>query len=103
MNTKVTLYHANWCGHCKNFMPQWNALTKLLDQHQISYEDFEDSRDANAVNAANIVGFPTIKITKNNQEYDYNGERSVDGLLNELGIQAGGSNSKRIMIKYTKI
>lgn len=102
MNTKITLYHANWCGHCKNFMPQWDALTKLLDKHNISYEDFEDARDGDEINKANIVGFPTIRITKDDNHYEYNGERSVDGILNELGIQVGGSNSKRIMIKYTK-
>ena len=102
MNTKVTLYHANWCGHCKNFMPQWNALTKTLEKNNISYEDFEDSRDSELINSANIVGFPTIRITKNDTEYEYNGDRTVDGILNELGVQIGGSNSKRIMIKYTQ-
>lgn len=102
MNTKITLYHANWCGHCKNFLPQWNALTKTLDKHNISYEDFEDTRDQKIISDANIIGFPTIKITKNSNEYEYNGDRTVDGILNELGIQVGGSSSKRIIIKYTK-
>ena len=100
MNTKITLYHANWCGHCKNFMPQWNALTKTLKKNNIAYSDFEDTRDADVINSANIIGFPTIRITKNNKEYEYNGERNVDAILNELGIQAGGSKSKRIMINY---
>ena len=102
MNTKITLYHAKWCGHCKNFIPQWNALTKTLEKNNISYADFEDSRDADVINSANIIGFPTIRITKDNHEYEYNGDRTVDGILNELGIQVGGSNSKRIMIKYTQ-
>lgn len=102
MSTKISLYHANWCGHCKNFMPQWNALTKFLDKYNISHEEFEDSKDKDAIDQANIAGFPTIKISKNNQEYDYQGERSVDAIINELGIQTGGSNSKRIMIKYTE-
>lgn len=102
MNTKITLYHANWCGHCKNFLPQWEALTKTLDKHNIGHEDFEDSRDGAVISAANIMAFPTIKITKGNDEYEYNGDRSVDGILNELGIQAGGSKSRRIKINYTK-
>lgn len=102
MNTKITLYHANWCGHCKNFLPEWNALTKMLEKHNIDFEDFEDSRDGDIINNANIVGFPTIKIKKNDETYDYTGERSANGILNELGVQVGGSNSKRIMIKYTK-
>ena len=49
----------------------------------------------------NIQAFPTIKISKNNQIYEYNGERTVDGIINELGIQNGGSKSSRFYIKYS--
>jgi len=101
---KITLYHANWCGHCKNFIPQWNALTKFFDEHNISYDDFEDKRNSNEIQEAGIQGFPTIRINKNGNEYDYNGPRTADAIINELGIQLGGSNKEiqRIFIKYTK-
>ena len=102
--TKVTLYHANWCGHCKNFLPNWNALTKYFDSHNINYEDFEDQANSEVIQKAGIEGFPTIRINKNGEEYDYMGDRSVDAIINELGIQSGGaSNSKRVYIKYSKL
>lgn len=101
MNTKVTLYHANWCGHCKNFLPQWNALTNFLEKHNIDYADFEDSKNSDVIEQQNIQAFPTIKISKNNNEYEYNGERTVDAIINELGIQNGGSKSSRFYIKYS--
>ena len=104
-NTKITLYHADWCGHCKNFLPNWNALTKYFDSHNIKHEDFEDSRDHDVVESAGIQGFPTIRISKNGKEYDYHGDRSVDAIIHELAPQEGGNlnNSKRVYIKYTKL
>ena len=45
-------------------MPQWNALTKFLDKYNVKHEEFEDSRDKDVIDQANIAGFPTIKISK---------------------------------------
>lgn len=112
--TKITLYHANWCGHCKNFLPQWNALTKYFDSNNISHQDFEDQINPLEIEKAGINGFPTIRISKNDKEYDYVGERSVDAIINEVTSnevtsnevtpQTGGSiiSSKRVYINYTK-
>lgn len=102
-DTKITLYHAEWCGHCKHFLPQWDALTKFFDNKNISYEDFEDGRDPDVVKKAGIEGFPTIRINKGGEEYDYIGERSVDAIIHELIPQAGGSESTRVYIKYTEV
>ena len=105
-NTKVTLYHADWCGHCQKFKPVWKALTSLLDKKNIQYDDFEDNKNANEVAAANIQGFPTILISKNGETYQYNGDRSLDGLVREVipDLQIGGSKIilKNYKINYTK-
>ena len=102
-NTKVTLYHADWCGHCKNFMPTWNALKKIFDQNNVKYDEYESDKNIEEIKNANVNGFPTIRISKNNKEYDYNGSRSPDDLLNEIlpNLQKGGSKTKRIMINYS--
>jgi thiol-disulfide isomerase/thioredoxin len=80
IKTKLVLYHAEWCGHCKNFLPVWK---QFVQQHpEISTEDIECSNDANKSKCANIEGFPTVVLIKDNQQIKYNGERTIDGLYN---------------------
>ncbi len=97
--TKVTLYYANWCGHCKTFKPVWNSLKPYFDKYNIQYQEFEEEVNNDIIKNNKIEGFPTIVIEKNGVKYDYNGERSVDGLIRELipNIQLGGS---KIIRKY---
>lgn len=93
--TKVTLYYADWCGHCIAFKPTWSKLKEIMDDNQISYDEFESNKNADVIKRENIQGYPTIKITKNGKTYDYFGNRDLDSLKVELGIsktqQKGGS------------
>lgn len=91
-----TLFHAKWCGHCKNFMPEWtkfkNKIANIGGKHNninITTHEFEDkelSREKPVtINGKPIEGFPTIKITitKNGRtrEIDYEGKRKADELF----------------------
>jgi len=96
--TKVTLYYANWCGHCKNFISTWNSLKPYFQKNNIQFKDYEESQNSKIIGDNNIKSFPTIIIEKNGIKYEYNGERTVDGLINELipNIQLGGFKKKNI-------
>lgn len=98
--TKITLYHAKWCHHCKTFKPVWDSLKQYFDKHNIIYKDYEDSLNPNIIKKDNIQYFPTIIIEKDNIKYEYNGDKSADGLIKELipNIQLGGY--KKIIKKY---
>ena len=102
-NTKVTLYHANWCGHCKNFMPTWNALKNVFGKNNIEHAEYESDANSKEVQKAGVQGFPTIRITQNNKTYDYNGPRTPDGLINEVlpNLQKGGGSVRRYEVNYT--
>ena len=103
-NTKITLYYADWCGHCKNFKPTWESLKKVFDKNNIEWKEYEDTKDEKVIEQAQISGFPTIIIEKYGNSYQYNGERSPDAILHELipNIQIGGSRQiKKYKINYT--
>lgn len=80
MGVELTLYHANWCGHCQEFKPVWNKV-KLENKNQnIKFIDLEESEldkdKLPKIGRQTIRGFPTIKINDNGMEYEYNGKRT---------------------------
>jgi len=86
----VMLFHADWCGHCKEFMPVWKEFKDHIIKDKDDYSnvkalDFESGKDPKVMKKYNVKGFPTIKIVdKHGNVNDYKGERSKDALLNEL-------------------
>jgi thiol-disulfide isomerase/thioredoxin len=77
-NKKIVLYHADWCGHCKNFLPVWK---QFVNQHpEINTEDIECSN--NKTKCANIEGYPTVILFNGDQQIQFNGERTIDALYN---------------------
>jgi len=52
----------------------------------IQYHEYDVDTDNEIFNKEGIIGYPTIKITKNNQKYEYTGERTETEIFKELGI-----------------
>lgn len=82
----VTLYYADWCGHCNDFKPEWKKLNENISNLKKKYnninivlEKYSDKDlekiGGGKINNEQIRGFPTIKFTleANGQkkEYDY--------------------------------
>ena len=100
---KVKLYYANWCGHCKNFKPTWEALKPLFEKNNVEFSEFEDEKDGQEIANAGVEGFPTIRIEKDSMEYEYSGSRDVNSIIAEVlpDLQLGGGNKTKYLIKYT--
>ena len=88
---KFTLYHANWCGHCRNFIHTWNQLRNDSSLNDVEFEEFEQTKSPEVMKKNNIRGYPTLVIDKENHE----GRRDYDTLRNKLQklLKKGGSNN----------
>jgi len=88
-SVSVTLFHATWCGHCTRFMPEWERMKNTKNiTNNIDFMDHEasnmDELDLNekTINGKKIAGYPTIKISVNGREYEYDGDRQARDILN---------------------
>jgi thiol-disulfide isomerase/thioredoxin len=84
--TNVTLYFAEWCGHCKQFMKTtWNQVQENYgNSSNISLNKVDCTNTKTEIKTAagkTIQGFPTVIINYKNAdgeyiEEEYNGGRS---------------------------
>lgn len=81
-NAKITLYHAEYCGHCLNFLPLWKDLQEDFKSMGVLPVDYECSK--NPGKCSKIEGLPTIILTKDNKEHIYplNKPREKNSILN---------------------
>jgi thiol-disulfide isomerase/thioredoxin len=91
--TSITLYHADWCGHCQNFKPTWKKIKDWAKDNSVRTYEYEDTKNNQEVKNAGITGFPTIIINKNGKKMEVE-TTSFDEITRMLtsGSQNGGAN-----------
>lgn len=78
----LALFHAPWCGHCKNLMPTWDALQEKNSDvmTKVNCDDNKEMAEKHGV-----AGFPTIKFCHNGLNNDnsteYDGDRNEEGIM----------------------
>jgi protein disulfide-isomerase A6 len=93
---EMTLYYADWCGHCHTIKPEWKKLKENIKDKKninknvkIEINEYEHEYLSNIgggkINGKEIDGYPTIKIKlingKEENEYNfdnYGKERSAN-------------------------
>ena len=45
MSKEITLYYANWCGHCKRFKPVWNSIKPILKANNVKVSEYEQEEN----------------------------------------------------------
>ena len=85
---KMVLFHATWCGHCQKFMPEWNKASNELKKNggrvngkTVSMVKVDADENGELVKEYDVSGFPTVKVMSQGKIVDYDGDRSMSGLM----------------------
>lgn len=92
----MVLFHADWCGHCKKFMPTWDELSSKWNESQnemkfIKVEcgkSAENPEHAEIMKKYNIKGYPTILVFENGKSTEYNQGRDKSSIETFLKLDS---------------
>lgn len=78
----ILFFHANWCGHCQGFKPEWSKFEEWCGQNNQKCKSIEGDAHPELCKKYNIEGYPTVLKVNSNGDLveEFNGPRSVDGL-----------------------
>ncbi len=82
--SELVLYKANWCGHCKMFMPVWDKLQQNYKDTKVKFTTYDSEKHKDHIEKMNIQGFPTIHIMKGGSIEEYNGDRTYESLEQKI-------------------
>jgi thiol-disulfide isomerase/thioredoxin len=101
----VTLFHADWCGHCKRFIGDtWGKLKEKFGSNkdvQLNQIDCTNVKSAIETPAGkSIEGFPSVILNYKDKdgkyvEEEYNGPRSVDVMSSVIDKFCGSSSPQK--------
>ena len=92
----IVLFYVDWCPHCVSTKPEWAKLQNKMNNKKVNGKNVqvkavncEGSKvEEEAAKDNNINGFPTIKLLKNNETVDYNGERNAEAMADFVNQDA---------------
>ncbi|CAI5776210.1 protein disulfide-isomerase A4 [Podarcis lilfordi] len=96
-DTVLLEFYAPWCGHCKQFAPEYEKIAQALKENDppIPVAKIDATAASTVSGRFDVSGYPTIKILKKGQPVDYEGSRTEAGIVDYM-IEQAGPPSKQI-------
>tara|TARA_B100001093_G_scaffold497974_1_gene545522 strand:+ start:2610 stop:3107 length:498 start_codon:yes stop_codon:yes gene_type:complete len=90
-NIKIMMFGTEWCPYCKKAKPEWDKFSKYIQNFNNTNEEYEVvliyidcDKDVKTAEKYNITGYPSIKLIKNNEVYDYDAKPQENALIQFL-------------------
>ncbi|MEE6514448.1 hypothetical protein FKM82_022596, partial [Ascaphus truei] len=82
-DTVLLEFYAPWCGHCKQFIPEYEKIAKTLKENDppIPVAKIDATVATEVAGKYEVSGFPTIKILKKGQPVEYDGSRTEEEIV----------------------
>lgn len=83
-------FYAPWCGHCKQLAPEYEAAAKILRNLSppIPLAKVDASTHQSLGSQFGIEGFPTMKVFRKGNAFEYEGPRQANGIVEYMKKQA---------------
>ena len=109
-NDQVFFFHMNGCGHCHHLFPIWKQAKKIIQRtnKSIVFVEVEsasikslDKCVQDILQTSKIMGFPDLRIIKKNGDTStFNGERTVEGLVDWINSNTSPNIEDRTLTPY---
>jgi thiol-disulfide isomerase/thioredoxin len=82
---EMIYFYTTWCPYCKRARPEWDAFKtewagKKINGYLITFTEVDCDINEAKANKYDVKSYPTIKLVKENDVYDFDARPTVDAL-----------------------
>lgn len=85
----LILFYVDWCPHCVSSKPEFAKVVQQMNNQNVNGKNVKvqacncegSEVEQQVAKDNNIQGYPTIKLIKNSEVLDYNGNRNANDMM----------------------